>query len=106
MFLIYFLLVTVATFLLIYFFSNDGFADTEVKISEFLVVGIFANIIGLAVIIFKYLFDENHSLMKDMISLISQVMINDLEKKKMNRKLRLKDFHFGGPFLVQERLIL
>ena len=82
MFLIYFLLVTVATFLLIYFFSNDGFADTEVKISEFLVVGIFANIIGLAVIIFKYLFDENHSLMKDMISLISQVMINDLEKKE------------------------
>ena len=81
-FLIYFLMVTVATFLLIYVFSNDGFADTEVKISEFLVVGIFTNIIGLAVIIFKYLFDENQSLMKDIISLISQVMINDLEKKE------------------------
>lgn len=81
-FSIYFLFVTVATFCLIFNFSKEGFADTEVKISEFLVVGIFANIIGLAVIIFKYLFDEKHSLMKDMISLISQVMTNDLEKKE------------------------
>lgn len=81
-FSIYFLFVTFVTFCLIFNFSKEGFADTEVKISEFLVVGIFANIIGLAVIIFKYLFDEKHSLMKDMISLISQVMTNDLEKKE------------------------
>ena len=81
-FSIYFLSVTVVTFRLIFNFSKGGFADTEVKISEFLVVGIFANIMGLAVIIFKYLFDEKHSLMKDMISLISQVMTNDLEKKE------------------------
>lgn len=81
-FSIYFLFVTLVTFCLIFNFSKEGFADTEVKISEFLVVGIFANIIGLAVIIFKYLFDEKHSLMKDMISLISQVMTNDLEKKE------------------------
>lgn len=93
-FSIYFLFVTLVTFCLIFNFSKEGFADTEVKISEFLVVGIFANIIGLAVIIFKYLFDEKHSLMKDMISLISQVMTNDLEKKKMNKT------KFGGfPFL-------
>lgn len=81
-FSIYFLFVTLVTFCLIFNFSKEGFADTEVKISEFLVVGIFANIIGLAVIIFKYLFDEKHSLMKDMISLISQIMTNDLEKKE------------------------
>lgn len=60
-FSIYFLFVTLVTFCLIFNFSKEGFADTEVKISEFLVVGIFANIIGLAVIIFKYLFDENRT---------------------------------------------
>ncbi len=79
-FSIYFVLVTIATFYLIFKFSNCGFTDNEVKISEFLTVGIFANIISLAVIIFKYLFDEKHSLMKDMISLISHVMKSDKKR--------------------------
>lgn len=76
-FSIFFLGITVATFALLFKFSTDGFTEYNTKVSNVLISGLFVNIVGLAVIIFKYLFDDKNSLLKDMIQLVANTLKND-----------------------------
>lgn len=70
MFSIFFVAVTIATFVVIFVFMTDGYTKAEVSVAKFLVTGLFANLVGLTIIIFKYLFDDKNSLLKDMIQLV------------------------------------
>ncbi|OON85935.1 hypothetical protein BXO88_09930 [Oribacterium sp. C9] len=76
----FFLGVTVVTFVLLFIFSQKGFNKYTVEVSNILITGLFVNIVGLAVIIFKYLFDDKNSLLKDMIQLIANTLKGDYEK--------------------------
>lgn len=78
-FSIFFLGITVATFDLLFKFSAEGFTEYNTKVSNILISGLFANIVGLALIIFKYLFDDKGSLLKDMIQLLENTLKNDDE---------------------------
>lgn len=78
-FSIFFLGITVATFDLLFKFSAEGFTEYSTKVSNILISGLFANIVGLALIIFKYLFDDKGSLLKDMIQLLENTLKNDDE---------------------------
>ena len=78
-FSIFFLGITVATFGLLFKFSAEGFTEYNTKVSNILISGLFANIVGLALIIFKYLFDDKGSLLKDMIQLLENTLKNDDE---------------------------
>lgn len=69
-FSIYFAIVTLLTFVIIFAFMTDGYTKAEVSVAKFLITGLFANLVGLAIIIFKYLFDDKNSLLKDMIQLV------------------------------------
>ncbi|MCT3133003.1 hypothetical protein [Lactococcus lactis] len=74
-FLVFFLVVTLFIFGLIFcFWWFGGLSNTEVKVSQFLVTGFFVNLITLAIVVFKYLFDDKNSLMKDMIQLIVETL--------------------------------
>ncbi|MBC2575231.1 hypothetical protein [Peptostreptococcus canis] len=76
-FSIYFIIVTGLFFLLLFCLAKDGYTSEETKVGMALVTGFFVNIIGLVVIIFKYLFDDKNSLMKDMINLITETLKNE-----------------------------
>lgn len=76
-FSIFFLGITVVTFVLLFKFSSDGFTEYSTKVSNVLISGLFVNIVGLAVIIFKYLFDDKNSLLKDMIQLVANTLKSD-----------------------------
>lgn len=80
-FLIYFLMVTLIIFDMIRAFQVNGFTNNEAKIVQFLVAGFFVNLIALATVIFKYLFDDKNSLMKDMIQLIVETLRENKEKE-------------------------
>lgn len=54
----------------------DGYTDNEIKIASFLISGIFVNLIGLAIIIFKYLFNEKDSLLRDTVDIIVKTIEN------------------------------
>lgn len=69
-FSVFFVAVTIITFVVIFAFMMDGYTRTEVSVAKFLITGLFANLVGLAIIIFKYLFDDKNSLLKDMIQLV------------------------------------
>lgn len=69
-FSIFFVAVTIVTFVVIFVFMTDGYTKAEVSVAKFLITGLFANLVGLAIIIFKYLFDDKNSLLKDMIQLV------------------------------------
>lgn len=75
-FSIFFLGITIATFVLLFKFSANGFTEYSAKVSNVLISGLFVNIVGLAVIIFKYLFDDKNSLLKDMIQLVANTLKN------------------------------
>lgn len=79
-FLLFFLMVTLIIFDMIRAFQVNGFTDNEAKIVQFLVTGFFVNLIALATVIFKYLFDDKNSLMKDMIKLIVETLRENKEK--------------------------
>ncbi len=64
-FSLYFLLITTMIFITINSFQNSGFTNNEAQITNFLITGLFVNIVGLALIIFKYLFDENNTFQGD-----------------------------------------
>lgn len=79
-FLIYFAIITLLIFgLILVFFISDGLSNDEAKVSQFLVTGFFVNLISLAVVVFKYLFDDKNSLMKDMIQLIVETLKENKE---------------------------
>lgn len=82
-FSIFFLGITIATFVLLFKFSANGFTEYSEKVSNVLISGLFVNIAGLAVIIFKYLFDDKNSLLKDMIQLVANTLKNsdDIHKE-------------------------
>ena len=69
-----------ATFDLLFKFSAEGFTEYSTKVSNILISGLFVNIVGLALIIFKYLFDDKGSLLKDMIQLLENTLKNDDER--------------------------
>ena len=69
-FSIYFGLVTIAVFALLFKFSCDGYSEQEANVAKFLISGLFVNLVGLIIIIFKYLFDEKNSVLKDFIQLV------------------------------------
>jgi hypothetical protein len=73
-FLLYFLMITFIIFDMIRAFQVNGFTNNEAKIVQFLVTGFFVNLIALATVVFKYLFDDKNSLMKDMIQLIVETL--------------------------------
>lgn len=79
-YLAYFLLITIAVFgiILLFTLSEDGITDAKVKICQILIAGLFVNLLSLAVVIFKYLFDDKNSLMKDVI----QLMVETLKEKE------------------------
>lgn len=81
LFLVYFLLITFVIFCLIGEFHLDGFTDGETKVVQFMLAGFFVNLIALATVIFKYLFDDKNSLMKDMIQLIVETLKENNESK-------------------------
>lgn len=81
LFLIYFLIITVIIFYMISVFHLDGFTDSESKVVQFMLSGFFVNLIALATVIFKYLFDDKNSLMKDMIQLIVETLKENNENK-------------------------
>lgn len=76
-FSIYFVVVTFLFFGILFCFMQNGYTEYETKVSIALITGFFVNIIGLVVIIFKYLFDDKNSLMKDMIKLITETLKNN-----------------------------
>lgn len=78
-YLTYFLAVTIFVFgiLCVFGLKKGGITNNEVKISQYLVTGLFVNLISLAVVVFKYLFDDKNSLMKDVI----QLMVETLKDK-------------------------
>lgn len=69
-FSIYFGLVMIAVFALLFKFSCDGYSEQEANVAKFLISGLFVNLVGLIIIIFKYLFDEKNSVLKDFIQLV------------------------------------
>ncbi|WP_431770750.1 hypothetical protein [Streptococcus gallolyticus] len=69
-FSIYFGLVTIVVFALLFKFSCDGYSEQEANVAKFLISGLFVNLVGLIIIVFKYLFDETNSLLKDFIQLV------------------------------------
>lgn len=69
-FSIYFGLVTIVVFALLFKFSCDGYSEQEANVAKFLISGLFVNLVGLIIIVFKYLFDEKNSLLKDFIQLV------------------------------------
>lgn len=73
-YLIFFLAVTVSILWIILSFRQKGFSNNETSIIKYLVAGLFVNMISLAVVIFKYLFDDKNSLMKDMIKLMIETL--------------------------------
>lgn len=78
-FSIFFVGITIATFIFLSKFSEKGFTEYSAQVSTVLISGLFVNIVGLAVIIFKYLFDDKGSLLKDMIQLLENTLKNDDE---------------------------
>lgn len=73
-YLIFFVLVTIAIFIFLFLFWQDGFNQQEAEVSQILIGGFFVNLISLAVVVFKYLFDDKNSLMKDLIQLIVETL--------------------------------
>ncbi|KAA8347282.1 hypothetical protein [Leuconostoc mesenteroides] len=73
-YLIFFVLVTIAIFIFLFLFWKDGFNQQEAEVSQILIGGFFVNLISLAVVVFKYLFDDKNSLMKDLIQLIVETL--------------------------------
>lgn len=69
-FSIYFCGVTVAVFVLLCVFCFGGYSEQEANVAKFLISGLFVNLVGLIIIIFKYLFDEKNSVLKDFIQLV------------------------------------
>nr|DAR13671.1 MAG TPA: hypothetical protein [Caudoviricetes sp.] len=78
-FSIFFVGITIATFIFLSKFSEKGFTEYSAQVSTVLISGLFVNIVGLAIIIFKYLFDDKGSLLKDMIQLLENTLKNDDE---------------------------
>lgn len=66
----YFCGVTVAVFVLLCVFCFGGYSEQEANVAKFLISGLFVNLVGLIIIIFKYLFDEKNSVLKDFIQLV------------------------------------
>ncbi len=81
-FLLYFLMITLIIFDMIRVFQRGGFTNNEAKVVQFLVTGFFVNLIALATVIFKYLFDDKNSLMKDMIQLIVETLKENKNEKE------------------------
>lgn len=81
-FSIFFVAISVITFIIIFAFMPDGYTKNEVSVAKFLITGLFANLVGLAIIIFKYLFDDKNSLLKDMI----QLVVKTIERNKVDDK--------------------
>lgn len=66
----YFRWVTIAVFFLLLVFCIGGYSEQEAKVAKYLISGLFVNLVGLIIIIFKYLFDEKNSVLKDFIQLV------------------------------------
>lgn len=66
----YFCWVTIAVFFLLLVFCIGGYSEQEAKVAKYLISGLFVNLVGLIIIIFKYLFDEKNSVLKDFIQLV------------------------------------
>ncbi len=66
----YFYRVTIAVFILLLVFCIGGYSEQEAKVAKYLISGLFVNLVGLIIIIFKYLFDEKSSVLKDFIQLV------------------------------------
>lgn len=73
-FAVYFCGITIAVFWLLFNLSADGYSVSETKVANILITGLFINVVGLAIIIFKYLFDEKNSVFKELIKLFSKSM--------------------------------
>lgn len=73
----YMLILTILTYVLLFKFLENGYDNNESKVAGFLISGIFSNLIGLALIIFKYLFSEKHSLLKDTVQIITKTIENE-----------------------------
>lgn len=73
----FFLGITAATFVLLFLLSKHGFTKYGAQVAGILITGLFANVVGLAIIIFKYLFDDKNSLLKDMIQLVVSTLKSD-----------------------------
>ncbi|MGP1588488.1 MAG: hypothetical protein ACTTHL_01130 [Oribacterium sp.] len=80
---LFFLGITIATFVLLFCFMIEGFNKYTTQVAGMMISGLFVNIIGLAIIIFKYLFDDKNSLLKDMILLVVKTLqSNDKQNKE------------------------
>ncbi len=66
----YFRWVTIAVFIMLFVFCDGGYSEQEAKVAKYLISGLFVNLVGLIIIIFKYLFDEKNSVLKDFIQLV------------------------------------
>ncbi|SDW26208.1 hypothetical protein [Streptococcus equinus] len=71
---LYFFKITCWIIEKINFLQKGGFTDNETSIVNFLITGLFANLVGLVMVIFKYLFDENNTSFKGLNDLISKVI--------------------------------
>lgn len=76
---IYFFKITCWIIDKINFLQKDGFTGNETVIANFLITGLFVNLIGLVMVIFKYLFDENNTSFLGLNALIAKVIQHEEE---------------------------
>lgn len=78
-YVIYFFKITYWIIDKINFLQKDGFTDNETVIVNFLITGLFANLVALVMVIFKYLFDENNTSFLGLNDLIAKVIQHEEE---------------------------
>lgn len=78
---LYFFKITCWIIEKINFLQKDGFTGNETVIVNFLITGLFVNLIGLVMVIFKYLFDENNTSFLGLNDLISKVIQHEEENE-------------------------
>lgn len=76
---LYFFKITCWIIEKINFLQKDGFTGNETVIVNFLITGLFVNLIGLVMVIFKYLFDENNTSFLGLNDLISKAIQQEEE---------------------------
>ncbi|SDL26431.1 hypothetical protein [Streptococcus equinus] len=76
---LYFFIITCWIIKKINFLQKDGFTGNETVIANFLITGLFVNLIGLVMVIFKYLFDENNTSFLGLNDLIAKVIQHEEE---------------------------
>ncbi|UOC11906.1 hypothetical protein [Streptococcus equinus] len=76
---LYFFKITCWIIEKINFLQKAGFTGNETVIVNFLITGLFVNLIGLVMVIFKYLFDENNTSFLGLNDLISKAIQHEEE---------------------------